>query len=67
MKGLGIGEQLLHWLSSLLPSRPQRVILNGEASDWGPVDSGVAQGSLLGPVLFVVHINNIDLVVVGAD
>ena len=47
------------WLSD----RKQRVVLNVEVSDWGEILSGVVQGSVLGPILFLCYINDLDLAV----
>lgn len=59
LKQYGVTGQLIDWFSDYLKDRSQRVVIDGTASEHLPVTSGSLQGSLVGPLLFVIFINDL--------
>ena len=60
LKSQGMGTSIINWIEQWLTDRRQMVVVDGEISSWKSVLSGVPQVSVVGPILCLVYINDLE-------
>ena len=55
----GLGDKLIRWMKSYLSERKMKTVIRGVSSEWAEVESGVPQGSVLAPLMFLIYVNDL--------